>query len=60
MSDDLKLKVFLAPSPGEVKVPGVRREALHRLALDLATQFPGNPQITAIGRRLETLLTEWR
>ncbi len=58
--NDRKLRVFLAPQPGEVKVPAVRREALQRLAVDLATQFPDSPEITAIGRRLEVLLAEWR
>lgn len=57
--ENKKLRTFLATTPGENSAraaPTTRDEALRRLAMDLATQFPENPEITAIGKRIEDLL----
>lgn len=57
--ENKKLVRTLAITPGESSPrtsPSSRDAALRRLAMDLATQFPESPEITAIGKRIEDLL----
>lgn len=54
-----KLKLVLAPVPGEANPKTrmtVQYETVKRIAMDLATQFPESPELTAVGQRLEELL----
>lgn len=54
-----KLVRTLAVTPGESSPRfsmTQRYEVLQRLAMELATQFPENEEVTAIGKRLEDLL----
>lgn len=54
-----RLCTILSTVPGESNPKTritVQYETVKRIAMDLATQFPENPDLTAVGRRLEELL----